>query len=55
MTIESRYVRMEYGNFIQEVEIVTVKLLRSDFKIRKPFKKLQELLNSSELGETSYS
>lgn len=55
MTIESRYVRMAYGNFIQEVEIVTVKLLRSDFKIRKPFKKLQELLNSSELGETSLS
>ena len=55
MTIESRYVCMAYGNFIQEVEIVAVKLLRSDFKIRKPFKKLQELLNSMELGETSLS
>lgn len=55
MTIESRYVRMEYRNFIREVEIVAVKLLRSDFKIRKPFKKLQELLNSSELTETSLS
>lgn len=55
MTIESRYVRIEYRNFIREVEIAAVKLLRSDFKIRKPFKKLQELLNSSELTETSLS
>lgn len=55
MTIESRYVRMAYRYFIQEVEIVAVKLLRSDFKIRKPFKKLQELLNSNELIETSLS
>lgn len=55
MTIESRYVRMAYREFIQEVEIVAVKLLRSDFKIRKPFKKLQELLNSSELTKTSLS
>ena len=55
MTIESRYVHMAYRNFIQEVEIVAVKLLRSDFKIRKPFKKLQELLNSNELTETSLS
>lgn len=53
MTIESRYVQMEYLNFIQEIEMVTVKLLRSDFKIRKPFDNLRELLNSSELSQTS--
>lgn len=55
MTIESRYVRMEYRNFIQEVELVAVKLLCSDFKIYKLFKKLHELLNSNELVKTSSS
>lgn len=53
MTIESRYVHMVYLNFIQEIEMVTVKLLRSDFKIRKLFDNLRELLNSSELSQTS--
>lgn len=33
--------------------MVVVKLLRSDFKIRKPFDNLRELLNSSELSQTS--
>lgn len=53
MTIESRYVHMAYLNFIQEIEMVSVKLLRSDFKIRKPFDNLRELLNSSELLQTN--
>lgn len=55
MTIERAYVYMAYLNFIQEIEMVTVKLLRSDFKIRKPFDNLRELLNSSKLAQASLS
>lgn len=53
MTIEREDMRMAYGNFIEVVEMTTAKLIRSDFKIHKPFDNLKELLNSSELSRTS--
>lgn len=53
MTIEREDVRIAYANFIEVVEMVTAKLMRSNFKIHKPFGNLRELLNSSELSRTS--
>ena len=53
MTIEREDMRIAYANFIEVVEMVTTKLMRSNFKIHKPFDNLQELLNSSELSKTS--
>lgn len=53
MTIEREDVRIAYGNFIEVLEMTTMKLMRSDFKIHKPFDNLRELLDSSELSKTS--
>lgn len=53
MTIEREDMRVAYGNFIEVVEMTTAKLMRSNFKIHKPFDNLRELLNSSELSQTS--
>lgn len=53
MTIEREQMRMAYGNFIEVLEMTTEELQQSNFKIRKPFDNLQELLNSSELSKTS--
>lgn len=53
MTIEREDVRIAYGNFIEVLEMTTEELQQSNFKIRKPFDNLQELLNSSELSKTS--
>ena len=53
MIIEREDLRMAYGNFIEVLEMTTTKLMRSDFKIHKPFDNLRELLNSSELSQTS--
>lgn len=53
MTIEREDMRIAYANFIEVVEMTTMKLMRSNFKIHKPFDNLQELLNSSELSKTS--
>jgi hypothetical protein len=53
MTIEREDMRIAYGNFIEVLEMTTEELQQSNFKIRKPFDNLQELLNSSELSKTS--
>ena len=53
MTIERYNIYVAYRNFIDVVEMTTSKLMRSDFKIRKPFDNLRELLNSSEFSQTS--
>ena len=53
MTIEREDMCTAYANFIEVVEMVTTKLMHSNFKIHKPFDNLQELLNSSELSKTS--
>lgn len=53
MTIEREDARIAYANFIEVVEMVTAKLMRSNFKIHKPFDNLRELLSSSDLSRTS--
>lgn len=53
MTIEREDMRIAYGHFIEVLEMTTEELQQSNFKIRKPFDNLQELLNSSELSKTS--
>ena len=53
MTIEREDMRIAYGNFIEVLEMTTEELQQSNFKIRKPFDNLQELLNFSELSKTS--
>lgn len=53
MTIEREDMRIAYANFIEVVEMTTAKLMRSNFKIHKPFDDLRELLNPSELSQTS--
>ena len=53
MTIKREDMCIAYANFIEVVEMVTTKLMRSNFKIHKPFDNLRELLNSSELSKTS--
>lgn len=53
MAIEREDMCIAYANFIEVVEMTTTKLMRSNFKIHKPFDNLQELLNSSELSKTS--
>lgn len=53
MTIEREDMRIDYANFIEVVEMSTAKLMRSNFKIHKPFNNLQELLSPSELSRTS--
>lgn len=53
MTIEREDMRMAYGNFIEGLEMTTEKLLRSNFKIYRPFKQFGERLSSDKLAETS--
>lgn len=53
MTIEREDMRIAYGNFIEGLEMTTEKLLRSKFKIYRPFKEFGERLSSDELAETS--
>lgn len=53
MTIERDDMRMAYGNFIEVLEMTTEKLLRSNFKIYRPFKQFGERLSSDELAKTS--
>lgn len=42
MTIEREDMRVAYGNFIEVLEMTTEKLLRSNFKIYRPFKQFGE-------------
>ena len=53
MTIEREDMRIAYGNFVEGLEMTTEKLLRSKFKIHRPFKEFGERLSSDELAETS--
>lgn len=53
MTTEKEQMRMAYGNFIEVLEMTTEKLLRSNFKIYRPFKEFGERLSSDKLAETS--
>ena len=53
MTIEREDMRMAYGNFIEVLEMTTEKLLRSNFKIYRPFKEFGARLSSDKLAETS--
>lgn len=53
MTIEREDIRMAYGNFIEVVEMTTDKLLRSNFKIYRPFKQFGVRLSSDNLAKTS--
>lgn len=53
MTIEREQMRMAYGNFIEGLEMTTEKILRSNFKIYRPFKQFGERLSSDKLAETS--
>lgn len=53
MTIEREQMRMAYGNFIEGLEMTTEKLLRSTFKIYRPFNQFRVRLHSDELVKTS--
>lgn len=53
MTIEREDMRMAYGNFIEVLEMTTEKLLRSTFKIYRPFNQFRVRLRSDELVKTS--
>lgn len=53
MTIEREDMRMAYGNFIEGLGMTTEKILRSNFKIYRPFKQFGERLSSDELAKTS--
>lgn len=53
MTIEREDMRMAYGNFIEVLEMTTEKILRSNFKICRPFKEFGKRLSSDKLAETS--
>jgi len=53
MTIEHEQLRMVYGNFIEVLEMTTEKLLRSNFKIYRPFNQFRVRLHSDELAKTS--
>lgn len=53
MTIEREDMRMAYGNFIEVLEMTTDKLLRSTFKIYRPFNQFRVRLRSDELVKTS--
>lgn len=53
MTIEREDMRMAYGNFIEGLEMTTEKLLRSTFKIYRPFNQFRVRLRSDELVKTS--
>ena len=53
MTIEREDMRFAYGNFVEGLEMTTEKLLRSNFKIYRPFKQFGERLSSDELVKTS--
>ena len=53
MTIEREDMRMAYGNFIEGLQMTTDKLLRSNFKIYRPFKQFGERLSSDKLAKTS--
>lgn len=53
MTIEREDMRMAYGNFIEGLRMTTEKILRSNFKIYRPFKQFGERLSSDKLAETS--
>lgn len=53
MTIEREDMRMAYGNFIEGLEMTTEKLLRSTFKIYRPFNQFRVRLRSDELAKTS--
>lgn len=53
MTIEREDVRMVYGNFIEVLEMTTAKLMRSNFKIYRPFKQFGMRLSSDNLAKTS--
>lgn len=53
MTIEREDMRMAYVNFIEVLEMTTDKLLRSTFKIYRPFSQFRVRLRSDELVKTS--
>lgn len=44
---------MAYGNFVEGLEMTTEKLLRSTFKIYRPFNQFRVRLRSDELAKTS--
>lgn len=53
MKFEREDVRMVYGNFIEVLEMTTAKLMRSNFKIYRPFKQFGMRLSSDNLAKTS--
>lgn len=53
MTIAREDMRMAYGNFIEVLEMTTEKLLRSNFRIYRPFNQFRERLRSDALVKTS--
>lgn len=53
MTFEREDMRMAYGNFIEGLEMTTEKILRSNFKIYRPFNQFRVRLRSDELAKTS--
>lgn len=53
MTIEREDMRIAYANFIEVVEMVTNKLLRSNLKIYRPFNQFRERLRSCGMAKTS--
>lgn len=53
MTIEREDMRIAYANFIEVVEIMTDKLLRSNLKIYRPFNQFRGRLRSCGLAKTS--